>query len=280
MKTIPYIPHFLTLLFLFSFLFACDGKWRMEEEEFFADLYEEEASYDGSPLIPKEAGISQEELIKEHKVKVCREDYDDGSYSISYYNTDGMLEKSEYLYREKLSITKYVYEFDDQGNTTKREGTEDGETTSYSWTYDEHGRELTYTFIYKDGDESHTTYSYDDEKRTKTEEDEYGSYVYYYNADGFIEKMESYDDKGGLESTVNMILDENGSKTREESEIMGMKVIDEMTYNERGQLLRKDRGGMVSVSMVYEYDEKGLTTKFERIGGTLPSVSTYSYEYY
>ena len=276
--------HFLVIIILSTFIVACRNSSR-DEDLMFDDTWEEgeemeEEPFDGAPVIPKEAGPTQEELIKKHKVKLCREEYDDGGYNISHYDEDGNLSKTEYFDGEKLSTTIYSYEFDDDGNTTKKVLEEDDGTISFEWTYDEHGRELTYLYTYHDGDQSTTTFSYDDEERTKTEEDEYGSYVYYYTKDGILDKMESYDVNGKLESVVDAILDENGNKIREESEVMGIEVIDDMTYNERGQLLRKDRGGMVTVSMVFEYDEKGLTIHFERIGGTLPSTTIYTYEYY
>ncbi len=251
----------------------------MELIESLAAMHQEEYTEEDDGYEPIARAPTQEELIKEHGVKLKRSDYDDGDYEISHYNKDGLLTKHEFFNGE-LIVSEYVYELDSTGNVLKKVETEKDGNSIHEFRYDSKGREIERQFSYKGGEPQITTYVYDDKAHTKTEENLTGKYVTHYDYRGLDEKMISYNEDGQQDAAVYYTNDEAGNRVSEEASLMGIKVIDKMKYNERGQLLRKDRGGLVEVIMIYEYDEKGLCTSFDRQKGTLPSKVLYTYEYY
>lgn len=265
-------------LFLITVFFAACNNQRVDEEELMEllDTINTEEEYE-----PIERAPTQEELIKTHKVKVKRTDYEeDDTYNINEYDQQGLLIRSEYFDGKSSKVSTYTYELDSMGRVL--ESVEQAGNKKYvkSYTYDEKDRTTSMTFAVDDEEPTRTTYLYYDNEHIMTEMDAYGEYVTYYDNRGLEEKVVSYNTDGKIEATIHYTYDEKGNRTKESSSIMGISIIDNMTYNERGQLLRKERGGMVTVIMSYQYDDKGLCTKFIREQGTAPTTAVYTYEYY
>ncbi|MCB0401680.1 MAG: hypothetical protein KDD41_06315 [Flavobacteriales bacterium] len=262
-----------------SLMVACGPKseeeWDEEWYEEYDDIAEFEPVSDTVIVAP-----TQQDLYKEHRVKQMRSDFDDGNYTIEDFDENGRLIREEYFNGEKKKITTYSYELNANGQVVEEIQQEGSKKYVRKFTYDRQGRDSTKVFINDSGESTETTYTYDSEFNTKTEHDQYGSYVSYYNERGLERKMVSKTEDGLTDATIYYEYDEVGNRIKEESSLMGISIIDRMTYNDRGQLLKKERGGTVRVTMIYEYDDKGLCTKFVREGGSLPSTVVYSYQYY
>lgn len=268
----------VAMLLLTVLFFACDN-YNYEDEEAAMMNMEDEGYIEEE--VPFDPPPTQEELIKEHKVKTKRTDYEeDDTYSIEEYDKRGLLVKRKYFNGKKTETSAYTYELDSLGRVLESVEVTDDNEYKTSYNYDDKGRINTKIFTVK-GEEPHrTTYLYYDNDYSMDEMDEYGEYITFYDHRWLEEKKVSYDTEGKIDAVIEYTNDEKGNRITESSSVMGISVVDKMTYNERGQLLRKERGGMVQVIMTYEYDDKGLCTKFIREKGTAPTTAVYTYEYY
>lgn len=198
---------------------------------------------------------TQEDLIKKHKVRSKRTNYEDKSYIIAYYNENGIKTKVAHTSGSETSTLEYSYEYDDSGNILK---TETSEGTIIEYTYDQSDRVLTERVRFLDIDDKFE-YSYDDQNNTQTTNSLLDKTVTHYDDNGLKIKEILYDGLGTISVTMNYTNNKNGNCIKEEATIDGETTI---------------------VIMTYEYNNKGLCTNYSKTNSGVETNETYSYEYY
>ncbi len=221
---------------------------------------------------------SQEDLIKEHKVKTVKDIYSSG-WSISTYDRNGRLIKTE---SHNSSKTTYSYKFDDKGQIIKeRKEYDDGTFMISEYVYNEKDQLMSKSIYFSENEEpSEVKFEYDEDLNTCTEISSVGSVKEFYDNRGLRVRFESYDEYEKLDGSGEAKYDKNGLKISETASIMGMNVKDKFEYNERGQILKQHRTGMVVVTILYEYDAKGLLSRYKNIQGSEVDETRYEYTYY
>ncbi|MFT5859620.1 MAG: hypothetical protein ACI865_001724 [Flavobacteriaceae bacterium] len=104
---------------------------------------------------------------------------------------------------------------------------------------------------------------------------------YYYNEQGLRVFFQSYDEQYKLVGSATSSYSGNGSKTQEETIVMGMTLSNTYVYNEVGQLLNAYRTSiMVDASWSHEYNEFGPETRYLNISSSFEMETNSSYTYY
>lgn len=221
---------------------------------------------------------SQEDLIKEHKVKTVKDIYSSG-WLISTYDRNGRLIKTE---SHNSSKKTYSYKFDDKGRIIKeRKEYDDGTFMISEYVYNEKDQLMSKSIYFSENEEpSEVKFEYDEDLNTCTEISSVGNVKEFYDNRGLRVRFESYDEYEKLDGSGEAKYDKNGLKISETASLMGMNVKDKFEYNEKGQLLKQHRTGMVVVTILYEYDAKGLLSSYKNIQGSKVDETRYEYTYY
>lgn len=220
---------------------------------------------------------TQEELIKKYRVKSVKQTYA-GGWNITNYDKNGNKVSEENDYSGKKT---YTCKFDANGNKVyEKTKYKSGSIFSLEYEYNSKGKPIKKSFTDNDGKTTITTINYDSLRNTKTEVAETGKDKEFYDTRGLRVRFESYDEKGKMMGYGEATYDEDGLKKSEKAVIMGLNAYDEYEYNERGQLIKQHRTGMLDVIFLFEYDEKGLMISSKTIKGISEDETVYSYTYY
>lgn len=226
---------------------------------------------------PVKKAPSQEELIIAHKVKTVKQTYE-GGWSIATYDKKGNKVSEESDYSGK---TTYTYEFDKNNRVTKEKTKyKDGMTFMLTYKYNDEGKLITKTFTDSEGKPSVTMMEYNPKLDTRTETSSTGVDKEFYDNRGLRVRFESYDENHKLMGAGEAKYNKEGLKVNEVASIMGMSTNDEFEYNERGQLLKQHRTGILDVYFIFEYNEKGLITNHKNIKNQREEETVYTYTYY
>lgn len=219
----------------------------------------------------------QEELLVSAKVKSVRQVYEDG-WSLSVYDQKGHKTSEESDYSGKKT---YSYKFDSQGRVVhEKTKYKDGTVFTTEYTYNKDGKLIKRTFTDSDGKASVTEIEYDTLRNTRTERSSTGTDKEFYDNRGLRVRFESYDDNNKLVGYGEATYDEDGLKMSETAFILGMETHDEMTYNEKGQLLKQHRTGILDVYFRFEYNDRGLKTSEKTVKAGKEEETVYEYHYY
>lgn len=223
---------------------------------------------------------SQEDLIRELKVKTKRSISDEGSVRMSHYDSKGRLIRSVDV--DKQREDRYEYEEDDKGRVIQETTYySDGDVTKHLYEYDDKGREIVRLYISGSGEKSYTNTYYNDELKIVLEEDGSGVTKKWLNDVGERVRFEVYDENFEIMGRGTANCNASGLPSSERSEAMGMNIVDHFEYNDAGQLTLKKRDGFVRAEFTFVYDDNGLEvfTKTENSLGTYFS-HRYEYTYY
>ena len=193
---------------------------------------------------------TQEELIKQHRVKTKTTIYEEGS-SINYYDENGMVVKWVDL-DDTTTYEVYFYHWNEKEELTRKVTRySNGESITRGYVYDEKGRVIVETYTNADLETSYKNFYYDDVLNTIIELNEYGIDKQFLNEDGLRVHFDSYDDTYRLMGVVKTTYSEKGLAIEENSELMGIRLKDSFEYNDLGQLLKKERSGIVNATFQF-----------------------------
>lgn len=247
------------------------------QKNFTNEKSEEPSMQNATQSDPVKKEPTQEELIKQYKVKTVKETYPTG-WAISTYDRNGILVATETDYWAKRT---YNYTYDQNGNVIEEKSkSEDGITWLIKYTYDEKNRRLSRSFTSSDGLDGVEEYAFDDVLNIRTESSSSGMEKEFYDNRGLCVKIETYDEKGELISAGESKYDADGLKISEDFSILRMQMHDVFEYNENAQVLKQHRTGGMNVDFLFEYDEKGLMTKYKKVKDNEEEVTTYAYTFY
>jgi hypothetical protein len=249
-----------------------NGGTKMHEEQL--------VKFDKSNVI---TAPKQEDLIKIHKVKTKTEiSKEDDEMTITHYSTSGEILKVITRYLGVTKETDYSYEYDNLGNVILEKATkkDDGSTVTTHYTYNDQNKVIICKKTYSDGDVSYTNTYYDDITNSYIEENNLGVDKFFLNELGLRVHFLAYDDDYKVMGFATSTYNEKGLKISEESSMMGLKMKDTFTYNEKGQLLKAYRKTLIEATWEYTYDERGLETSYKNKNPSLTSSYIYVYEFY
>lgn len=220
---------------------------------------------------------SQEDLIRELKVKTKKSISDEGSVRMSYYDSKGRLTRLVNV--DKKTEDRYEYTEDDQGRVIQETTYySDGDVTKNLYEYDDKGREIVRLYISGEGEKSYTNTYYNDELNIILEEDDSGVTKKWLNDVGQRVRFEVYDENFELLGRGTADCNSSGLPSTERSEAMGLNITDHFEYNDAGQLTLKKRGGLVRAEFTFEYDTNGLEV-FSKTENSMGVYFTHRYEY-
>lgn len=226
---------------------------------------------------PVKKAPTQGELIKQHKVKSVKSSYEDG-WNITTYDKKGakISEESDYSGKKKISC-----KFDKDGRITYEKTIyKDGSAFTVEYEYNDEGKPIRKTFTDSDGKKTETSIEYNTRLNTRTETSPNGIDKEFYDNRGLRVRFESYDENKKMIGYGEATYDEEGLKKSENAVIMGMTAHDDYEYNDKGQLLKQHRTGMVDAYFTFEYDEKGLKIREKNAKGMREEETLYTYTYY
>ena len=182
---------------------------------------------------------------------IKKECYEGDGYSIRIvheYDKHGIRKKSKEFRKDEDENTEYLYsckEYDDQGNTIKKEDYDQGsldESTEYK--YDDHGN------LIKEEHYGHGTLDYSIEYEYDVRGNEISRAHCYDDGSIFSKTENEYDDLGNMTKTV-----EYGSNRK-------VKSVSESKYDDRGKIIKYeeyqyDEIGAIIYHLETEYDERG-----------------------
>ncbi|KXJ04824.1 hypothetical protein AC249_AIPGENE10257, partial [Exaiptasia diaphana] len=220
---------------------------------------------------------SQEDLIRELKVKTKASYGDDGSVRVYHYDAKGRLTRMIDLDKEQED--RYEYEEDSRGRVIQETTYySDGDVTKRLYEYDDKGREIVRLYISGSGDKSYTNTYYNDELNIVLEEDDSGLTKKWLNDVGQRVRFEVYDENAELLGRGSAECNSFGLPSLERSEAMGLNITDHFEYNNAGQLTLKKRGGLVRAEFTFEYNEQGLEV-FSKTENNMGISFSHRYEY-
>ena len=220
----------------------------------------------------------QDSLIRLNKVKSKKEIYDGEGWLISYYDLIGKKTHEENLFYG--SITNRKYDYDTKGRLIKMTSTSENGSFSKEYAYDDKDRILVLVFTNSEGETKYTNFYYNDALMTYLEANEDGIEKYFLNSLGERVYLESFESNYKLMGWAKSTYDARGLKSNEESKMMGIDIQDSFVYNEKGQLLKASRTGLVNATWEYIYNENGLLTFYENKNPSFNSTEKYEYTYY
>lgn len=226
---------------------------------------------------PVKKAPTQEELIKKHRVKSVKSSYEDG-WDITTYDKKGakISEESDYSGKKKI-----LCKFDKDGKITSEKTIyKDGSAFTVEYEYNDEGKLIRKTFTDSDAKKTETSIEYNTRLNTRTETSPNGIDKEFYDNRGLRVRFESYNENKKMVGCGEATYDENGLKKSENATIMGMTTHDDFEYNEKGQLLKQHRTGIVDVYFTFEYDEKGLKISEKNSKGMREEETLYTYTYY
>lgn len=226
---------------------------------------------------PVKKAPSQEELIKQYKVKTVKEIGNSDWYIRTYDRKGNMIVKESSNFGKET----YSYEFNKKGLIVKQKTKfKDGDSVVVTYEYNDEGSLIRKSVINSSGKTNATTFEYNAKLNIYTESSSTGIEKEFYDNRGLRVRFESYDEKGKLVGSGEARYDKNGLKTSESGTIMGVRVYDEFEYNERAQLRQQHRTGILDVYFIIEYDAKGLKKRYKKIQGGKEETTTYKYTFY
>ena len=221
---------------------------------------------------------TQEDLIKNHKVKTVKEIYD-GGWCLSTYDKQGnkISEEGSSAYTCKNTLS---YQFDKDGNVIEEKSRyEDGSTLTIKYDYNEEGKVIR-KLSDSNGKLELTTFKYDQDLNTRIESTSTGIDKEFYDNRGLRVRSESYDENNKLLGFGEAKYDENGFKISETSYFEGFRFVDTFEYNKNGQLLKQHRTGILDVYFLFQYDDQGLVSSFKNRQGSVEKETVYEYTFY
>lgn len=264
-------------------------------EEFFyenGDLVKKITVYasDGSHCVTEYKYTYNDEGVPEKKTEIFSRYHE--AYMIETYDEKGNLTYQDSHTYKNNRFKKYTLTYDDNGVVIGKIIEDDeGKKDTYSYIYDEKGNVSKETYITPKGSESYVEYTYDytvDEKGKvvkKTETDIYGLITvteYTYDEKGNETNWKEIDPDGRVEELSYIFTyNEKGQWTEKKAFKDGkLSQIGQRTYNERGDVATYatlSADGVLSSTMVYEYDQQGNLVKMESIPSKEVSASAYKY---